>query len=171
MERTDALRIARLPGMNDLTKQSSWLVALLVCVLVVCLNCKRQGDNSSQVPPVVLPGEDKTTEELRTSPEALILNRQFTAAADRLRRADIDLLVADARARADLRWMAVDEDTVVLPGLNDQVLLQSTSDEYWTIPGTSDAILDVEWQNTATRFAEDYNQRLQRSLEEAPPSP
>jgi len=168
LELTEAILFALHTTMNYPNK-SRCIVALLVGVLVTPLGCKREGVNGSSAPPVALPAEDKTTDQLRTSVEALILNQQFAAATERLRRADIDLLVADARARGDLRWMAVAEYGIELPGVNDQILLQITPNEYWELPGTSDAILDVQWQETATRFAEDYNLRLQKALDESPP--
>jgi len=169
LELTEAILFALHTTMNYPNK-SHCIVALLVGVLVTPLGCKREGVNGSSAPPVaLLPAEDKTTDQLRTSLETLILNRQFAAATDRLRRADVDLLVADARGRGDLRWVAIAEDTVALPGLDERILFQASPIEYWELPGTSDAILDVPWQATATRFAQDYNERLRLSLEESPP--
>jgi len=57
-------------------------------------------------------------------------------------------------------YLAVAEDAIILPGVDPEVLFDQNRD--WEFPGTSDAVLDTDWQQAATEFAEKYN-RARRS--------
>jgi hypothetical protein len=87
----------------------------------------------------------------RGAVQALIDAKKYGVAVAYLRSAD-----AGRQAVFDeAGYLAVGEDAIVLPGVNAQIRYDRTRD--WLMPGTSDAIKNVEWQRAATEFAAAYN--------------
>lgn len=136
---------------------------LIVVALLTIWFASTAQESSS---PVRLVSEEElpsSVQQLRGQLEFLIQDEQYDAAADVLRRIDVTQLVDKAVQANDLRWMAIYEDDLVLPGLGENTRVTAKGNEYWVIPGTSDAILSLGWQVTATEFARKYNTLLQKS--------
>ncbi|PQO36924.1 hypothetical protein C5Y96_07110 [Blastopirellula marina] len=107
--------------------------------------------------------ETRNITRFRAEIETLVSERKYHQATEALLTTEVTTLVDQAVTSRDLRWMAVYEDTLVLPGLAESIVIQSRSADYWVIPGTSDAIIDARWQTTATDFAERFNRGLQQA--------
>lgn len=82
-----------------------------------------------------------------------INSRQFHKATALVRAADVERQVKFDGAG----FVAVGEDTIVLPGVDPNVMYGRQRD--WYMPGTSDVIQDRTWQAAATKFAKQYNLR------------
>lgn len=89
----------------------------------------------------------------RTDIERLIQAKRYDVATAYLRSAD----PARQAAFDKTGYLAVGEDTVVLPGINSPIFYDRSRD--WFMPGTSDTIEDMAWQRAATAFAAAYNQK------------
>lgn len=110
----------------------------------------------------------RNVQQFRSTIESLIRDGQYEQATDVLRRMDVSMLVNQAVQANDLRWMAIYEDDLVLPGLDETARITARGDEYWVIPGTSDVLFYPSWQGAATTFAHQYNTLLQKSTTSSP---
>jgi hypothetical protein len=90
-------------------------------------------------------------ETFREDINSLIAQREYAAATEYL-----DSANAAQQAQFDKNgYLAVGEDAIVLPGIAPSIYYDRKRD--WFMPGTSDAIEDIAWQEAATTFAEEYN--------------
>lgn len=90
-------------------------------------------------------------ETFREDVNSLIAQKEYAAATEYLSSAN-----AVQQAQFDkVGYFAVGEDAIVLPGIDPSIIYDRERD--WFMPGTSDAIEDITWQQAATTFAEKYN--------------
>ena len=90
-------------------------------------------------------------ETFREDLNSFILRKEYAAATAYLKSAD-----ASWQAQFDKAgYLAVGEDWIDLPGVAPPIYYDQERD--WFMPGTSDAIEDMAWQQAATEFAEEYN--------------
>lgn len=102
-------------------------------------------------------------ETFREGVNSLIAQKEYAAATEYLNSAN-----AVQQAQFDKTgYLAVGEDGIELPGVAPSIFYDRERD--WFVPGTSDAIEDVSWQNAATEFAERYNRT--RALNESIKTP
>ncbi|UUO07804.1 hypothetical protein M4951_05705 [Blastopirellula sp. J2-11] len=149
----------RTRGQNE---QWRFLSLLLVVVFSGSNGCREQEKS--------LPTVDSNTLEIggdtklfRQVIEQRITDKQYSAAVEIMNQAEVRSLVEHSDKSQDFRWMAVYEDALVFPGLDDMLAVNAPLSDYWILPGTSDAIVDPQWQATATKFAAQYNQLLQET--------
>lgn len=81
----------------------------------------------------------------------------------------LDNVNTEAQARyavkqKDFRWMAVQEDTLVVPGVDERAAIALTPSDVWIMPGTSKSDENFDWQWTATEFAKQYNESLKTEI-------
>lgn len=140
------------------------LGAVIVVTVSVLVFFWRNGIGNDYSPPT----RSKTNEQqysdiqgVRDNISSLIREQRYSQATNFLLKLDIHPLVEKSVAIGDLRWMAVYEDTITFPGIDDSVAAGFNRSDYWVMPGTSDAILDLKWQLAATEFSKQYNVQLQ----------
>jgi len=96
-------------------------------------------------------GADYQPETFRSDIERLIESGDYGSATKLVNEAD-----PQTQAHHDGGgYLAVAEDLIYLPGIDSSIFYEPDRD--WEIPGTSDAILDRDWQDAATEFASKYN--------------
>lgn len=126
--------------------------------MLACLpGCKQNSASSTTAP-------SSNVSELQLQVDALIRGKEYAKATRLVQETDVLKLVATAIESGDHRWLAIYEDALVLPGTPEDTILKVTANDYWVIPGTSDAIEDMHWQRTATQFALSYNRALRGKL-------
>jgi len=90
-------------------------------------------------------------ETFREDVNSLIAQKEYAAATEYLNSAN-----AVQQAQFDKTgYLAVGEYGIELPGVAPSIFYDRDRD--WFMPGTSDAIEDIAWQQAATTFAEKYN--------------
>jgi hypothetical protein len=88
----------------------------------------------------------------------LIADKHYNEAVAYLESAD-----AKRQAMHDTNgYAAVAKDDIILPSVDSGVWYDRSRD--WEMPGTSDCVESVAWQEAATRFAEEYNRQRGRSV-------
>lgn len=98
---------------------------------------------------------------LLSNVERLISAGEYSRATRLVKAANPQTELERALNRGDRRYLAVAEDAIVLPGLPE---LMAEDQNYWSFPGTSDVIEDVDWQQAATEYAAAYNKLLAARL-------
>ena len=112
--------------------------AILFVMLVLCTGC------SPAVP-------DYNPTLFRKHLTKLVSAQRYNAAIQYLESAD-----PAQQSKFDKEgYLAVAEDLIFLPGVEDKVNYEKERD--WCFPQTSDVIVHRGWQNAATAFAEKYN--------------
>lgn len=132
------------------------LLLILLCLTIVAIAAYCFSTNAIRTP------RHSTPDDLRRSIGEFVDRGDFSSAISLLKHTDIAREVQLARNQKDLRWMAVYEDTQVIPGLDQPTNVTVGPSDVWVVPGTSDAILHEDWQAAATDFAERYNRLLQK---------
>lgn len=92
-----------------------------------------------------------TPESFRSDIAGLIGERQYQDAVTYVQNAD----VARQVAHDPPGYIAIAQYAIDLPGAPSDAHFNPERD--WEMPGTSDAIEDMAWQEAASKFAEAYN--------------
>ena len=135
------------------------LLLVIALFLLWPIGC-RPSNQQAPAEPIAVPSV-VAPEQLLPTIERLIAVKGYAAATQIIEQVDIAAQVEYAVAKNDLRWISVYEDTLVIPGFeNESIDPYKNPQGHWNVPGTQDAFQDMEWQRAATKFAEHYNRAL-----------
>lgn len=157
--------------MGLISGESRWMYWVGTAILLVTTgtlaiflgDMSLSGDGRESIATERITLEARNIIRFRAEIETLVSEHKFNQATEALLATEVTTLVDQSVTAGDLRWMAVYEDTLVLPGLDESIAIQARPADYWVIPATSDAIIDARWQTTATDFAKQFNRRLQQA--------
>jgi hypothetical protein len=121
--------------------------SLIVVSLAILAGCHRTAPPPKPIAP---PAYSPVT--FRADVTRLISIGDYAAAVALVRAVDVDRqLTQDGGG-----YIAIGEDMIILLGIENIDYVPSRD---WYVPGTQDAIQDMGWQQSATDFARQYNQR------------
>jgi hypothetical protein len=139
------------------TKFRAWMNPETAAVIQESPDASAATDENPEavVPPLYDP---ETFREVLTE---LIAEEKYAVAVAYLAAADPELQAAHDGSG----YLAVAEETIFLPGVDEGEVGFFDDSRDWEMPGTSDVVLDEPWQSAATEFAEAYN-RIRAAEEE-----